>query len=145
MSDDKTALLEMTTGIIANYVANNRVAPEDLPGVIAAVHGALAQVGRPEPDDQGAAPERLTPAQIRKLITPLGIVSLVDGRRFKSLRRHLTANGYTAESYREHFGLPRDFPMVSPDYAATRSAMARAAGLGRKKIDARPTGKRRAK
>lgn len=145
MSDDKTALLEMTAGIIANYVVNNRVAPEDLPGVISAVHGALAHVGRPEPDDQGAAPGRLTPAQIRQLITPLGIMSLIDGRRFKSLRRHVTANGYTAESYREHFGLPRDFPMVSPDYAATRSAMARAAGLGRKKTDARPSGKGRAK
>lgn len=138
MTDDNTtALLEMTTGIIANYVANNRVTPDELPGLIASVHGSLASVGGPAPDQESDAPDRLTPAQIRKLVTPAGITSLIDGRKFKSLRRHVTANGYTAESYREHFGLPKDFPMVSPDYAASRSALAKASGLGRKKPEAK--------
>lgn len=144
-NDNTTALLEMTTGIIANYVANNRVTPDELPGLIASVHGSLAGAGSLAPEPESDTPECLTPAQIRKLITPAGITSLIDGRKFKSLRRHVVANGYTAESYRERFGLPKDFPMVSPDYAASRSALAKASGLGRKMPEAKPAGKHREK
>lgn len=136
--DNTTALLEMTTGIIANYVAHNRVMPDALPGLIASVHGSLSSAGNPAAGSEDAAPDRLTSAQIKKLVTPAGITSLIDGRTFKSLRRHVTTHGYTPESYREHFGLPQDFPMVSPDYAATRSALAKASGLGQKKPAAKP-------
>ena len=63
-------------------------------------------------------------------IGPDGIISLIDGRKFKSMKRHLSLQGFTPESYREHFSLPKDFPMVSPEYAARRSALARSMGLG---------------
>lgn len=127
---DPTGLLAMTTGIIANFVANNRVTPEELPGLVATVHGSLSRLGgEPEPEET-EAPARLTPAAIRKLIQPDGIVSLIDGRKFKSMKRHLSLQGYTPESYREHFGLPKDFPMVSPEYSQARSALAKSMGLG---------------
>lgn len=146
MPEDKTtALLEMTTGIIANYVAHNRVTPDALPGLIASVHRSLSGAGNPAAGSQDEAPDRLTPAQIKKLVTAAGIKNLIDGRTFKSLRRHVTTHGYTPETYREHFGLPRDFPMVSPDYAAARSALARASGLGQKKAAAKPARKPGAK
>lgn len=139
--DNSTALMAMTTGIVANYVANNRVGPAELPGIIVSVHGALTNPGGvAEEEAKSRTPGRLAPSQIRKLVTPATITSLIDGRKFKSLRRHVTANGYTAESYRKHFGLPGDFPMVSSDYAAARSAIAKASGLGRKRKQAKPAG-----
>lgn len=145
---DPTGLLAMTTGIIANFVANNRVTPDELPGLVATVHGSLSRLGgEPEPEEADT-PARLTPAAIRKLVQPDGIVSLIDGRKFKSMKRHLSLQGYTPESYREHFGLPKDFPMVSSEYAAQRSALAKAAGLGQggrpAKKDAKPARKSRA-
>ena len=127
---DPTGLLAMTTGIIANFVANNRVTPEELPGLVATIHGSLSRLGQEPEPELDIAPARLTPAGVRKLIQPDGIVSLIDGRKFKSMRRHLTLQGYTPQSYRDHFGLPSDFPMVAPEYAAQRSALAKAAGLG---------------
>ncbi|WP_426043164.1 MucR family transcriptional regulator [Brevundimonas sp. TWP2-3-4b1] len=129
LTDDKTGLLDMTVGIVANFVSNNRVSPDELPGLIATIHSSLANVGQPfEPEVE--PPERLTPSSIRKLITPDGIRSLIDGRLFKSMKRHLTLKGWTPESYREHFGLPKDFPMVHPDYSQARSALAKSMGLG---------------
>ena len=127
---DPTGLLAMTTGIIANFVANNRVTPEELPGLVATVHGSLSRLSEDTEPEIEIAPARLTPAAVRKLIQPDGIVSLIDGRKFKSMRRHLTFQGYTPQTYRDHFGLPSDFPMVAPEYAAQRSALAKAAGLG---------------
>jgi len=146
---DKAGLLDMTVGIVANFVSNNRVSPDELPGLISTVHSSLSNVGQPmEPEVE--ARERLTPGAIRKLVTHDGIVSLIDGRKFKSMKRHLSLQGYTPESYREHFGLPKDFPMVSPEYAAARSALAKSMGLGQggrqpKKADpaARPARKPR--
>lgn len=127
---DHSALLAMTTGIVANFVANNRVSPDELPGLVTMVHGSLSRLdGEPEPEEADA-PARLTPAAIRKLIQPDGIVSLIDGRKFKSMKRHLSIQGFTPESYREHFSLPKDFPMVSPEYAAKRSVLAKSMGLG---------------
>lgn len=129
--DDNSALLAMTTGIIANFVANNRVSPDELPSLVLVVHGSLSRLGHVQTEaPEGEASKRLTPLAIRKLITSEGITSLIDGRKFKSLKRHLSSAGYTPDAYREHFGLPKDFPMVHPDYAARRSALARAAGLG---------------
>ena len=127
---DQSALLAMTTGIIANFVANNRVSPDELPGLVTMVHGSLSRLGGEPEVEEAEAPARLTPAAIRKLIQPDGIVSLIDGRKFKSMKRHLSNQGFTPESYREHFSLPKDFPMVSPDYAAQRLALAKSMGLG---------------
>lgn len=127
--EDKSGLLDMTVGIVANFVSNNRVSPDELPGLIATIHSSLANVGQAmEPKVE--TPERLTPSAIKKLVTPNGIRSLIDGRVFKSMKRHLTQKGWTPESYREHFGLPNDFPMVHPEYSQTRSALAKSIGLG---------------
>ena len=127
---DQSALLAMTTGIIANFVANNRVSPDELPGLVTMVHGSLSRLGGDPEPEEADAPARLTPAAIRKLIQPYGIVSLIDGRQFKSMKRHLSINGFTPEGYRAHFSLPKDFPMVSPEYTARRSALAKSMGLG---------------
>lgn len=129
LTNDKTDLLDMTVGIVSNYVSNHRVSPEELAGLISSVHGALGNVGQAI-EEETSEPERLTPAAIRKLITPDGVRSLIDGRVFKSMKRHLTINGMTPQEYRAKYGLPADFPMVSANYAAQRSAMAKAIGLG---------------
>lgn len=129
--NNNSALLVMTTGIVANYVANNRLSPDELPGFVATVHGSLKRLGESQnKDPTSEATKRLTPGAIRRLITPQGITSLIDGRHFKSLRRHVSAAGYTPETYRERFGLPADFPMVHPEYSAQRSALAKSMGLG---------------
>lgn len=130
MTDDRTnSLLDMTVGIVANYVANNQIKPDDLARLIASTHGALSIAGvKPvetiEPIEQPSA------AQIRKSISDAGLVSFIDGKTYQSLKRHLTRHGYTPASYRETFGLRADYPMVSPVYAAKRSALAKAIGLG---------------
>jgi predicted transcriptional regulator len=146
MSDQNNdGILEMTVGIVANYVAANRIDTAALPGLIMAVHTSLEKLNAPADVSEPDQPEKLTPAQIRKLVTPAGIVSLITHKPFKSMKRHITTHGYTPESYRAHFGLPTDFPMVHPDYAAARSALAKSMGLGqggRQKKKAAPVAKR---
>lgn len=127
---DQFALLAITTGIVANFVSNNRVTPDEIPQLVTIVHGSLSRLGGYVEPDEAETPARLSPAAIRKLIQSDGIVSLIDGRKFKSMKRHLSSQGFTPESYRDHFFLPKDFPMVSPEYAAQRSALARSSGLG---------------
>ena len=142
---DNDALLEMTVGIVANYVAANRLDPASLPSLIQSVHSSLGKLGEPAESEPVDAPPRPTAAQIRKLVTPAGIISLITHKPFKSMKRHITTHGYTPESYRAHFGLPADFPMVHPDYAAARSALAKSMGLGqgdRQKKKAAPMAKR---
>lgn len=127
--DNQSALLAMTTGIVSNFVANNRVSPDDVPGLISSVHSALAQVGEPsEPEvDEVAKP---TAAEIRRSIKPDGLVSFIDGRVFKTLKRHLTLHGMTGDEYRRRFGLPAGYPMTAASYSERRSSLAKAAGLG---------------
>ncbi|ACL59919.1 MucR family transcriptional regulator [Methylobacterium nodulans] len=122
-------LAGLTGRIVGAYVAHNAVPTAELPGLIAAVHGALAALGRPaEPE----APALVPPVPIRKTVTPDAIISLEDGKPYKSLKRHLTTRGLTPEQYRAKWGLPVDYPMVAANYAAHRSELAKAAGLGRK-------------
>ncbi|GAA0202687.1 putative transcriptional regulator [Brevundimonas nasdae] len=146
MSDSSNdGLLAMTVGIVGTYVAANRIDPGALPTLIQTVHGSLHDLNAPLEAGQAEQPERLTAAQIRKLVTPAGIISLITQKPFKSMKRHITTHGYTPESYRIHFGLPTDFPMVHPDYAAARSALAKSMGLGqggRQKKKAAPVAKR---
>lgn len=123
------ALLDMTVGIVAHYVARNRIDPEGLPGLIAATHAALANAGAPPPEPQ-AMIDRPTAAQVRRSVSDAGLVSFLDGKTYQSLKRHLTGRGFTPETYRETFGLRSDYPMVSPAFAAQRSALAKASGLG---------------
>jgi predicted transcriptional regulator len=141
---EKDDLLDMTVGIVANYVAANRIDPAALPTLIQTVHASLSALGEPVEPAPLDKPERMTASQIRKLVTPGGIISLITNKPFKSMKRHITTHGYTPESYREHFGLPSDFPMVHPDYAAARSALAKSMGLGQggRQKKAAPTAKR---
>ncbi|CAN5362650.1 MucR family transcriptional regulator [soil metagenome] len=129
-SPHDVTLLEMTVGIVANYVGANKVDPAAIPNLIGSIHASLSSLDVPKPDLEDAKPERLTPSQIRKLVTRDGIISLITQQPFKSMKRHLSTHGYTPETYREHFGLPSDFPIVHPDYAAARSALAKKLGLG---------------
>lgn len=130
MTDDRSnSLLDMTVGIVANYVANNQIKPDDLSRLISSTHEALATAGA-DPVAVVEPIEQPSSAQIRKSISDAGLVSFIDGKTYQSLKRHLTRHGYTSESYRETFGLRANYPMVSPVYAAKRSALAKAIGLG---------------
>jgi predicted transcriptional regulator len=123
-------LAELTAEIVAAYVANNSVPTANLPNLIATVHRSVSGLVRP------AEPVRETPAPAinpKRSVHPDYIVCLEDGKRFKSLKRHLmTHYGQTPDEYRAKWGLPRDYPMVAPNYAAARSALAKKMGLGRK-------------
>ncbi|MCJ2005541.1 MucR family transcriptional regulator [Methylobacterium sp. J-092] len=131
-------VIAMMAGIVSAYVANNHVQAGELPSLIASVHAALSRLGG---EDPAASPEheKLTPAQIRKSITPDAIISFEDGKGYKTMRRHLTLRGLTAEAYRAKWGLPADYPMVTESYSAKRSELAKSLGLGqlRRKPDAR--------
>jgi predicted transcriptional regulator len=117
----------LTADVVSAYVAKNPVRPVDLPDLISSVHGALQGLKAP----QQAEPEkREPPFPIKKSITPDFLISLEDGKRYKSLKRHLKGRGLTPEQYREKWGLPRDYPMVAPNYAKQRSELAKALGLG---------------
>lgn len=126
-SANEPELLRLTAQIVSAHVGNNSVAVSDLMTLIQDVHRSLATVGQTE-----AQPERPQPAvPIRKSVTPDYIVCLEDGKKLKMLKRHLkTAYGMTPEEYRERWGLSPDYPMVAPNYAEHRSALAKKIGLG---------------
>ena len=129
MADTET-LISLTADIVAAHVANNSVALADVPALIANVHGALAGLGAP-----AAEPEvRQEPAvSIRASVKPDFIVCLEDGKKLKMLKRHLmTHYQLTPAEYRTKWNLPKDYPMVAPNYAATRKELALKIGLGRK-------------
>jgi predicted transcriptional regulator len=117
---------------VSAYVSNNPVPASDIPTLINQVHSALLQGSAGRAD---AAAEPLRPAvSIKKSITPDHLVCLEDGKKFKSLRRHLRSQyNMTPEQYREKWGLPPDYPMVAPNYAAERSQLARQMGLGQQR------------
>jgi predicted transcriptional regulator len=133
-ASDSVDAIRLASEIVAAYVSNNAVRTADLPEVIASVHAALTgfssgtSAAASTPD---AALEHQNAAQIRKSIQPDGIVSFLDGKTYKTLKRHLSANGLDPRGYRERYGLPADYPMVASNYAAQRSALAKAIGLGR--------------
>jgi predicted transcriptional regulator len=129
--ENETKLSELTADIVSAYVSNNNVRAEDLATLIAGVHAALQQETT---DKAEAAPEPQAPAvPIKKSVTPDYIVSLEDGKKFKSLKRHLQSSyGMTADQYRAKWGLPSNYPMVAPNYAKSRSDLAKSLGLGRK-------------
>ncbi|WP_276592573.1 MULTISPECIES: MucR family transcriptional regulator [unclassified Methylobacterium] len=123
----------MTGEIVAAYISNNPVPVAELPQLIQNVHNAisgLASGSAPAAPASAAEVGKPTPAQIRKSVRDDGITSFIDGKTYKTLKRHLTSQGLDPRSYRERFGLPADYPMVAPSYAAQRSALAKAIGLG---------------
>ena len=126
------SFIELTATIVSAYVSNNTVPAQDLSGLINQVHSALTRVS----SGQGDLPnEPLRPAvSVKRSITPDHIVCLEDGKKFKSLKRHLrTQYSMTPEQYREKWNLPPDYPMVAPNYAAARSQLAKQMGLGQQR------------
>jgi predicted transcriptional regulator len=133
MNDNTTAkYVDLTADIISAFVTKNSVQRTELPGLIASVHAALANIGSGGAEQ---AKEELRPAvPIKKSITPDYIICLDDGKKFKSLKRHLrTAYGLTPDQYRARWDLPAEYPMVAPNYAKARSELAKTMGLGQKR------------
>ena len=129
------SFIELTASIVSAYVGNNPVPAAELPALINQVHGALARVsghgGVPAATEQTPAKPAVS---VKKSMTPEFLVCLEDGKRFKSLKRHLrTQYGMTPEQYREKWGLPADYPMVAPNYAVARSQLAKQMGLGQQR------------
>lgn len=130
---DTATIFDLTTGIVSAYVSKNHLPASDLPGLVGTVYGALNGLALGiAPRAAEEAPEPLTPAEIRKSIKPDALISFLDGKPYKTLRRHLAAHGLTPESYRAKFGLPSDYPMTAPGYSAKRSQLAKALGLGQR-------------
>jgi predicted transcriptional regulator len=124
--------IQLTANIVSAYVSNNTVASGEISGLISQVYSALMRVSGGQP----VAPAGpLKPAvSVRRSITPEYLVCLEDGKKFKSLKRHLrTQYDMTPEKYREKWGLPSDYPMVAPNYAAARSQLAKQMGLGQQR------------
>ena len=136
MSDHDAAIgaradmIEATSAIVSAFISNNSLPAGDMPGFISAVHGALSTitVGKVEVPEKSVQ-EPAVP--IKKSVTNDFIICLEDGKKFKSMRRHLLGFNLTPEEYRAKWGLPKDYPMVAAGYAATRSELAKRAGLGR--------------
>lgn len=129
---ERSEILRMAVQIVAAYVGKNSVAPNEIPEVINTVYGSLCRLDR---DGAEFSTEPPKPAiNVRHSVTPDYIVCLEDGKKLKMLKRHLRAvYDMTPEEYRVKWGLPADYPMVAPNYAAKRSEFAKRIGLGRKK------------
>jgi predicted transcriptional regulator len=135
---EKGNLLELTAEIVAAYVGNNTVAQADLPKLIANIYQSLTAAGEGAADGKSEAAELKPAVPVRKSITPDYIICLEDGKKFKSLKRHLrTHYDLSPEQYREKWGLPVDYPMVAPNYAEARSSLAKKIGLGQNRAERR--------
>ncbi|MBP2494680.1 putative transcriptional regulator [Methylobacterium sp. PvP062] len=132
MSDTQDDILSLTAGIVAAYVGRQAVTADALPGLMRTVRDGLVALQDLEPAAATAKPEgfRLTATEIRRSIRNDSLISFLDGKPYKTLKRHLTSHGLTPDGYRARFGLPDDYPMVAAGYAARRSALAKAIGLG---------------
>jgi predicted transcriptional regulator len=125
-------LIELTAEIVAAYVSSNNVASEDLTALIRDVHGALNRTATGAVAAEVEAPKPAVAA--KKSVMPDYIICLEDGKKFKSLKRHLrTHYDLTPEEYRQKWGLPPDYPMVAPNYAKARSTLAKKMGLGQRR------------
>lgn len=123
-------LTQLTAEIVSAFIANNRVDPSELIELIASTHRALSKLNAREPK----APEALIPpVSIKKSLTAEYLISLEDGKRYKSLKRHLSGRGLTPADYKAKWGLPNDYPMVAPNYAKQRSDLAKQLGLGQQR------------
>ncbi len=131
-SAENGGLIELAADIVSAYVSNNTIPASDLPAIIAEVYAALQRTSGGVVE---AAPEPAKPAvPVKKSVTPEYIICLEDGKKFKSLKRHLrTHYNLSPEEYREKWGLPADYPMVAPNYAAARSELAKKMGLGQQR------------
>jgi len=149
--DQSSDFVALAADIVSAYVSKNSVPAGELAGLLVTVHSALQGLnGTTEIVEDVETFEKPTPAQVRKSLSPDSIVSFVDGKSYKTLKRHLGTHGLDPYSYRQRYGLPSDYPMVAPNYAAQRSALAKSIGLGRpggrveeSEEDAKPRGRRK--
>jgi predicted transcriptional regulator len=129
---DEARCIQLTANIVSAYVSNNAVSSAEMPALISQVYSALMRVSKGAADAAPAAP--LTPAvPVKRSITPEYLVCLEDGKKFKSLKRHLRQYRMTPDQYRAKWNLPADYPMVAPNYAAARSQLAKQMGLGQQR------------
>jgi len=142
MPEVSSDLVGLSADVVAAYVSNNSVTQSDLPSLIASVHTALrdAAIGKQQPEKVVLEP----PVSVKKSISANHLISMEDGRPYKSLKRHLTARGLTPAQYREKWSLPIDYPMVAPNYSKARSELAKAIGLGQTRKGAKKGAKKRA-
>jgi predicted transcriptional regulator len=118
----------LTAQIVSAYVSKNAVQKSDLPDLIASVRSAIG--GGATVPAQPEPAVKASPADIKKSVTPDALISFLDGKPYKTLKRHIGKHGLTVEQYRARFGLPVDYPLVAPNYSAKRSALAKSLGLG---------------
>ncbi len=143
MSENNEVIVDLVAGIVSAFVSHNSVPTAELPALIASTHAALVGLGQ---EQAPVVEEKLVPAvPIKKSITPDYLICLEDGKKFKSLKRHLrTAYDLSPDQYRAKWGLPSDYPMVAPAYAEARSNLAKKMGLGNQRRKTVP-GRGRAK
>ncbi|GJE54371.1 MULTISPECIES: MucR family transcriptional regulator [Methylobacterium] len=136
MSDSTAAPLldrvELAADLVSAYVSNNSLPAADLPGLITQVHAALANLSAPAAAPEDSV-EKATTSQIKKSVTPDALISFIDGKSYKTLKRHLSTHGLDFDTYRARYGLPSDYPTVSANYSAARSALAKDLGLGQQR------------
>lgn len=133
-SPEHAANLEHAADIVSAYVSNNSLPASDLPALLESVHAALVRLATGQNAAAESVPSKEPAVPIKKSITPDHIICLEDGKKFKSLKRHLrTAYSMTPEDYRAKWGLASDYPMVAPNYARARSELAMQMGLGQKR------------
>jgi predicted transcriptional regulator len=130
VADDNQELITLTADIVSAHVSNNNVPTAEVAALIQSVFGALTGLGAEPAEPVAEKPKGAV--SLRSSIKAEHLVSMIDGKPYKMLRRHISQHGYTPESYRETFGLPRDYPMVAANYAEQRRALAHKIGLGRK-------------
>ena len=134
---EENNLVAMTIEVVASYVAHNNLRPEDVPDFIAKTHAAISGIAKepeaPAEETPPAEPEFTPAVSVRKsLASPDHILSMIDGKPYKSLKRHLGSHGLTPAEYRARYNLKADYPMVAPGYSAQRREVAQRLGLGRK-------------
>ena len=130
---DHTVHIELTAEVVSAYVSNNPLAADQLPGLIASVYNGISGLASGAPADEEAEAAAEPAVSIRKSLKSDQLTCLECGKTFKSIKRHLnTSHELTPDQYRERWGLKSDYPMVAPEYSATRSKMALDLGLGRK-------------
>ena len=122
--------IELAADVVVAFVSNNSLPVGELPALIQAVHTSIMRLAEGSQSATQQVEEKAPAVSVRKSITPDYLICLDDGKRFRSLRRHLAGLGMTPEQYREKWRLPADYPMVAPNYAAQRSALAKKTGFG---------------
>ena len=132
MADDSSAdTLTLTAEIVASYVVSNaHVQASEIPNIIRSVRAALMETDEPAPSQTEAAFPKADKRAINKSITPDALISFVDSKPYKTLKRHLSGHGMDMAAYRQRYGLPKGYPSVAPNYSAARSAIAKSLGLG---------------